>query len=197
MSRTPIIAGVVGIAVLLCVTILFTVPRPSPPPITVRHVRSIQSGRWFSATFGITNPPIWLGRVNRTFDSGVTAIFEITNHTSSIYHIEPVSFEVRNGLVWKKCFAFDHSPLPLALRPHASETTAFNMTNLPTGSPLRLRMCFRKELAGLERLFMRFDLRFRQGHRNVSLNPFDKSLSVFSSKQAVILSDEFVEQEPK
>src|ERR1043166_6779271 len=65
MSRTPIIAGVVGIAVLLCVTILFTVPRPSPPPIRVRHVRSIQSGRWFSATFGITNPPIWLGRVNR------------------------------------------------------------------------------------------------------------------------------------
>ena len=167
MRTKPIIAGAVIIAILL--SIVFITARPSLPSITVRHIKSVRSGDW------------------------VVATFEITNQTDQNYLLIPVWVKARNGLAWPLT---DHFSIPI-LGPYRSVTATFNMTNLPAGSPVRLRLDAIKELAGLERFFMRFDLRFRQGQRNVSLNPLDKSVRVFSSKQAVILSDEFVEPEPK
>jgi hypothetical protein len=73
-------------------------------------------------------------------------------------------------------------------------TATVNLTNLPTGSPLRLMMTVGKELPGLKGLFLRLDLRFRQGQKQISVNPFDKKMKVASS--TVIFSDEFVELEP-
>jgi hypothetical protein len=59
-------------------------------------------------------------------------------------------------------------------------------------SRFHLRVLGNKESAGLERLFMRLNMRFRQGQKGVSLNPLDKGLRAFS-KPTVIVSDEFVE----
>jgi hypothetical protein len=56
-------------------------------------------------------------------------------------------------------------------------------------------MSVAKELGGLEGLFTRLDLRFRG--RKVPLNPFDKTMTVFSSKPSQIVSEEFVEPEQK
>jgi hypothetical protein len=68
------------------------------------------------------------------------------------------------------------------------------MTNFPKGCPLRLRMKISKELAGLEKLFQRLDLRFRLGQSSVSVNPFEKH--IFFGTYTEIVSDEFVEPEP-
>jgi hypothetical protein len=70
------------------------------------------------------------------------------------------------------------------------------MTNLPAGSPLRLMLYAAKELTGLERFSRQLDLRFRQGEKNVTLNPFDKR-SPFFGPPIQIVSAEFVEPEPK
>jgi len=170
MRTKPIIAGAV-VAVLLSTAIVLISARPSPPPITVRHVKSVQSG------------------------GGIEITYELTNHTTNSYSVYPVSVEVRNGLVWKTCSDFNSHPRPIHnLGPLGSESSTFEMTNLPTGSPLRLSLCAGKELTGLERFFRRLGLRFRHGNKDVPLNPFDKTI-VFS-KPTQIVSDEFVEPEP-
>lgn len=167
-TKGIVVAGIV-VAVLLCIAILAVVNRPPSSTITVRHVKSVQSG-------GL-----------------VSAIFEITNHTTSRYFVYPMSVEVRNGLAWKKCFDFVSFPGPFVV-PHGSESSTFYMTNLPTDCPLRLRMGAGKELTGLKGLFARFELRILGGARSISLNPFDETSSVFS-KRIQILSDEFMNSE--
>ena len=175
MRTKPIIAGAVLIAILLLTTIVFITARPSPSAITVRHIKSVQSG------------------------GGVTATFEIKNHTARTYSVYPLSVEVSNGPVWKACADFSSPSFPIDnLGPHASMTRTFYMTDLPTGSPLRLRLQGQKELVGLDSFFMRLNLRFRQGQKNVSLNPFDKTRVFLTPIQIVtiqIVSDEFVESE--
>ena len=173
MRKKAIIAGAVLIAILLCITILFIVARQSSPTITVRHVKSVQSGHQFTETF------------------------EITNHTSRRYYVYAFSVQVSNGLIWKDCYdSFGKSPSPPPiLGSRGSETADFDMTNFPKGFPLRLRMKISKELAGLEKLFQRLDLRFRLGQSSVSLNPFEKH--IFFGKYTEIVSDEFVEPEQK
>lgn len=170
MRKKAIVAGAVLIAVVLCITIFFGAARPSPVPITVRHIQSVRSGDGVEMTFGITN------------------------HTTSSYRVSPVSVEVRNGLVWKECFAFN-SHLGPFLSPHRSETFALSMSDLPTGSPLRFRLRAQKILTSLNGFIRRLKLNLRFGHPHVSLNPFDKTITVFGNDTQIV-SDEFVEPEP-
>jgi hypothetical protein len=137
-SKT-IIAGAVLLVVLFFATIIFTfLPKP-PQSITVRYIKSVQSGK------------------------ATTITFEITNHTDQTYLLDPVWVRTRNGLAWPITDKFSN---PM-FNPHRSVTATFNLTNLPTGSPLRLMMTVGKELAGLKGLFLRLDLRFRQGQKQI------------------------------
>jgi hypothetical protein len=93
MRTKAIAAGVVGTIVLLCVAILAITPRPpSPASITVRYIKSVQSGEL------------------------VTATFEITNHTANGYFVGATIVEVLNDQFWKKCFQFDSTPGPIVGR---------------------------------------------------------------------------------
>ena len=65
-------------------------------------------------------------------------------------------------------------------------------TDLPTGSPLRMRFLVEKEATGLELLALRFDLRFRQGRKDISLNPFKPTFNIYG-KAKLVMSDEFIE----
>jgi hypothetical protein len=171
MAKKRVMAGAVVIAILLLISIVFITARPIPPPITVRHVKSVQSGNL------------------------VTATFEIANHTGGNCFVYPISVEVSNGLAWKACFDWNSQSFPIdGLGPHLSESRTFYMTHLPTGSPLRLRLTGQKGLVGLDSFFMRLNSRFRQGQKSVSLNPFDKTMVFLNPIQVV--SDEFVESEP-
>ncbi len=167
MKAKTIIAGAVLLVVLLFVAILFTFLSKPPQIITVRHVKSVQIG------------------------NVTTLTFEITNHTDQTYLLDPVWVQARNGIAWPITDKFS-SPFLSAHRPL---TATFNMTNLPTGSPLRLRMTAGKDLPGVKGLFFRLDLRFRQGQKQVSVNPFDKKTKVASS--TLIFSDEFVANSEK
>jgi len=55
MRRTLIIAGVIGIAVFFCVTVLFVAARQPSPAIMIRQVKSVQSGRVVTLTVEMTN----------------------------------------------------------------------------------------------------------------------------------------------
>lgn len=166
MGKKPIVVGgVVGI--LLLITIAFVTGGPSSSAITVRRVKSVHSG-------GL-----------------VTANFEMTNHTTNNYVVYMWWVEARMGSVWKRCFDLRPHPF-LQLYSHGAQISSLAMTNLPTGSRLRLRMGVSKELAGLETLFPRLRLRFQGGQ--ISLNPFDKRTKVFGVPTQIV-SDEFVEPE--
>ena len=57
MRRKTILAGAAVIAFLVSLVVaMMLVVAPSPfPPVTVRYVTSVQSGKWVKATFEITN----------------------------------------------------------------------------------------------------------------------------------------------
>src|SRR5579859_3793657 len=83
MRRKPIIAAMVGFVLLLFVAILFVAARSAPPPITLRHIKSVPYG----------------GAIKMTF--------EITNHTTTSYSLVLVCIEVHEGQVWRKCSDFE------------------------------------------------------------------------------------------
>jgi len=172
--RLVSVAIVVTVGLLL--TILVLIPRPPSPPIMVHHIKSVRSGNL------------------------VTATFEITNHTTSRYSFYPVLVEIRKGPVWKtysvalwESYSDLNTHPSSFLGPHDSQTFTVGMGTLPTGSPLRLRMNTERQLVGLMGLFVRLELLFRRGL--VSVNPFDKTTTVFS-KPTQVVSDEF-EPQPK
>ena len=186
----PIIALVVGIAVLLFLAVLFVGLHPSPPAITIRHVRSLEHG------------------------GGSSLTFEMTNHTDRSCMVRPISVEVRHGSNWEKCFEFPLPSYPIIshtftspngvihlgrylgpnplLGPHEYGSSTLEVRNLPVGSPLRLRVGVSRERPALEGFFKRLDLRFRHRWKRMPLNPFDRSSGVYS-KETPIVSDEFIE----
>ena len=168
MRTKPIIAGAV-VAVLFLTSIVFIISRPSPPPIKIRQIKSVQSGGW------------------------VTATFEITNQTASTYVFFPVQVEVRSGAAWKKCFEFDNAyALPPSVGAHGCKTyDAVGMGLLPKGFSLRFRLRAQKILTGLNGFIRRFKLNLRPGIPHMPLNPFDKTSTV-AGPPVEIVSDEFV-----
>ena len=171
MRKKAIIAGAILIAILLLGSILFIGAPPSSPPITVRHIKSVQSG------------------------DHVTATFEITNHTARNYSVYPVSVEARNGSVWKTCSDFSSYSFPIDdLGPHGSESRTFEMSNWPTGSPLRFRLTASERLTGLKARLTYFEWSL-VNHKNllVPLNPFQTNFSF--PRTIEIVSEEFIEPE--
>ena len=164
MRRTPIISGMVGLVLLLFVAILFVAARSAPPPITLRHIKSVPSG----------------GAIKMTF--------EITNHTTTRYSLVLVCIEVHDGPVWRKCSDFGRIRPGDVLDPNSVATSTVFTTNLTSGHSLRLRMVAHEPLTGLSRFARRFKLWVR--YRKVSLDPLDNT--VFFNETRIV-SDEFVQ----
>lgn len=173
MKTKPVIAGVI-VAVLLLTSIVFIISRPSPPPIKIRQIKSVQYGCW------------------------VTATFEITNKTGSTYVFFPGQVEVLSGAAWKKCFEFDNAyALPPSVGAHGCKTyDDVGRGLLPKGSPLRFRLRAQKILTGLNGFIRRFKLNLRPGVPHIPLNPFDKTSTV-AGPPVEIVSDEFVEPDAR
>jgi hypothetical protein len=172
VKTKPIIAGAVliaNVAILLSLTIVFITARPSPPAVTVRYAKSIRTGDWVAATF------------------------EIINHTATGYYVFTVFLEVHDGPMWRTNFNLRPLRPAFLLGPHGVATHTVVGTNLPAGYPLRLRMVANRGLTGLSGFFRRLRL-WLQGSQ-VSLNPFDKK--PVGSNRTQILSEEFIEPEPK
>ncbi len=171
MRRKPIIALVVGVALLLFIIIL-VLPPPSPQTITVHHINSVQFGHQ------------------------VTETFEITNHTAVSYFVAPATVVIIDGQVRRMCFDLMSASTPaLIVRPYGCVSPSFQMANLPVGVPLRLSLTAQPELTGLKGLVTRLKLRYLE-HQRV-LYPFWKT-PIFGYRKSVnIDSDEFVEPEPK
>lgn len=177
LSRTTpklIIAGAVVIAILLLTGIAFITTRPSPPVITVRHVKRVR-------------PLIY----------GITETFALTNHTARRVVCHPVEIEALNGDVWEQCFQVQFKPFLVSnLGPHEHTFCSFETIKLPVGRPLRLRMAVQVEVKGISGFIARIKWRLRLRHlgSKVSLNPFDRSSTGFSDP-AQIQSEEFIESE--
>ena len=169
VGKKSIMAGAVGIASLLLITILLTVVRPGSVAVTVHHVKTSQSGQLIAATF------------------------QITNHTADRCFVFPRSVEANDGAKWSTCFEFTNSA-ELELGPFGCKALPLTVTNLPAGSHLRLSLAVVKELRGIKGLPGMLRLKLMDGVADVPLNPFDKFIAV-GSREISIVSDEFVQPE--
>jgi hypothetical protein len=155
-GRAIIVTIIVGFSAAL----LFV--RPSAQTITVRHIKSIQAGN-----------SIW-------------SSFEISNHTGAFCIALPDCVEVRQGTAWAKCFSFGHTgPTAQTLGPYSGILSTFELTNVPTTVPLRLKMVGDKELGGPLGFFEWLKSRYVK-HANLA-----------SPYPIQIVSDEFVAAETK
>jgi len=174
MTRKPMMAGGVAIAIVVFTISFLVIAFPTSRPITIRHVKSVHSGDVTAATF------------------------EIRNHAAAPYIFYPFEVQVRNGTVWSKCLGFKVGkvhPLP-TLDPMGLASYTVEVTNLPAGSVVRFKIRAQKILTGLNGLLRRFELNFGSTRSSISLNPFDKTSTVFEIPREVV-SDEFVEPEQK
>jgi hypothetical protein len=176
MGTRRLMAGGIVIALVVLTIVLLFVVHPSGPPIRLRHVNSVQ------------------------FGNVVTATFEVTNLTGGSYIFLPGEVEVRDGSVWIRCFEFEnYRPRHTTVGAYAAISYTCQMTNLPTGSALRVKIRAQKVLTGLNGFIRRFELNLRQtrsGRPRIPLNPFDKKSKVFGLPSEVE-SGEFLEPEPK
>ena len=169
--RRLIVAGVVVAPSFVFIAFAIALIRLTPPAITVRHVKSVPTGQAMAATF------------------------DITNHTSNTYFLCPNLVEACHGAQWKPCFKFSED-YESELRLDSHKSLTFAVTNLPSGSPLRVSLHVFKELRGV-RAFPRL-LRDRLANKEPLLtpNPFDKSEAI-TSQVSSIVSDEFMVPEPR
>jgi hypothetical protein len=171
--RTPMrvkltIVGMVGLAALLCGAIGFGAARQPLRAISIRHVETLELG------------------------DGLEAMFQITNGGPRMYWVAAKSIEVREGGVWKPCFGFRGAFASPIVAPQSSVSSTFHVADLPTGSPLRLKVDAARELVGLESLWMRIEWRVRYWRSQTSLNPFDKGSHLFA-KPTELVSEEFIQ----
>jgi len=174
-SKLVIAGGAFIVTIIIAAALLF-VARPATPAITVRHVSS-----------------------SKQSDNSIWACFEISNHTGAFYIALPDCVEVHHDGVWTKSPSLG-SPGPIAqnLRPHSRIFPTIVLTNVPTATPLRLKMVGEKELAGPLGFLVWLKMRYvkqaklprpffskRGTHFYVYQNPIQ------------IVSDEFVEAEQK
>jgi hypothetical protein len=177
MRRTPIIALAVGVALVVFIAILFAAVRPSPPDITVRHLKSVR------------------------FADITTMTFEIKNRTADPYVFFPFEVQVRNGDAWTKFQGWSDismiHPIP-KLDPKSLASYTLNVTNLPAGSVVRFSIRPQKILLGFNGLVRRAELeldRRRQGGggQGISLNPYDRSSQVAGPPTEPVATEEFIE----
>jgi hypothetical protein len=166
-----VVPGALVLVVLLFFALLVVVYHQPPLDITVRHVKSVQTG-------DIT-----------------TISFEVKNHTPSPYAYRRLEVQVRNGNVWTGFQDFDINRFNAypALGPRAVASYTVNVTNLPAQSVVRLSLYLQKPLHGVEGFARRAEFKWRMTNQvNVSLNPYDTN-SIFWGKPTVVTSEEFVE----
>ena len=146
-------------------------------PITVRHVKNIQTA------------------------AGTRTTFEISNHTASPYAVIPLEIEAHADGTWRRCFFFvEQLSSPSAIYPwrdvvgpHGFASRVYELTNLPPEVPLRLRLIIDRELKGPRGFWERLQLRYGRHLDYMSLNPSDKYTFVFDGKISQITSEEFIE----
>jgi len=175
VRKNLIIIGAVAIGILGIFLILVAAGRPAGPPITIRHVKSVQSG------------------------DTTTLFFEISNHTANSYIFVPSAVDVHSGTVWAPCSgipALRIGSLVPSLSPSARTSYSCEATNLPQRVPLRFRISANKRLTGMEGFWGRVQLSIlyhRLGlRRPFSLNPFENTGDIFGPPIGVI-SEEFEE----
>jgi hypothetical protein len=167
MKTKAIIASAVVLALLIFIVMFFTDYHGPTQAVTVRHVKSVQSG-------DIT-----------------TMTFEITNHTAHTYIFQPVEVQVRNGDSWTTFQNIFKSIGPgNTLTPCGVASYAVSVTNLPAKSVVRLGIRSHKMLLGVEGFVKR--AKMKQKFRGLSWDPFDTSIQVYGDT-FYILSDEWVE----
>jgi len=162
-----------AICLAVCVGIPLSLRGHRSSPVTVRYAKSILWGR------------------------PILASFEYTNHTTSVYGLNLVAVEFREGPVWKSCFYRGPVSAPAnrwsCVYPGCLLKQDYVLRDLPKTAAIRVRYEIFRYLPGLKGLYRRFELRFRSGERQVDLNPFSKS-EVYS-KPIEIVSDVFTEPE--
>jgi hypothetical protein len=175
VSPKVIIASAV-VAGLLFLAILFALPRQSPSPITVRHVKSLQS------------------------NNVITMTFEIKNHTAAPYIFFPFEVRTRNGNTWRKFQGFTAGtihPIP-TLAPTGLASYTVDVTNLPAGSVVRFAIRAQETLLGVKGFVRRAELNVRNrpagAGGGISLNPHDANSKVFGLPTE-IESEDFIERE--
>ncbi len=171
MRTKSVVIGAVVIAFLI--TLILLSVRPAASGITLRQLKNTQSGNEFVLTF------------------------ELSNHTAHAFLFYPFELQVNEGTAWGRCSRFqnDFRRLTPTLGAYAVTNCTFELTNPPTGVPLRVVMHVQETLTGVSGFLRRCDLRWkRRGRTAVSLNPFGSG-RVFGYPSE-ILSPAFVEPGP-
>jgi hypothetical protein len=163
---------IVGFLALVALSLLFAhlvvAGRGPTSAFTVRHVKTIQ------------------------VDGRLIATFTISNHTDKAYAFGADSLEVFSGSGWTD-FCHIHRRFDGLAEAHGGDSDQIDMTNPPTGTPLRLKLWGAREMKGAASFLFRLKHKLRG--RPVSLNP--SAGRIFADRRIVIVSDEFVEPERK
>lgn len=175
MGKKALVAGAVVIAVLLAGSFLVFAPAPASSALTVRHIKSLQSGTNFTETF------------------------EITNNTTTTYCVAPTVVFLLDGQVRRVCFdLMSHLSPGLIVGPHACVSSSFQMIGLPPSIPLRLSVSAQPDLTGPRGWLTRLKLRYVEHQNIISANPFSNRNPIFGLRKSVnIDSDPFIELEAK
>jgi hypothetical protein len=156
MKTKAVIASAV-VLVLLFVGILYFVLRHPTQPVTVRHVKSVQS-------------------VNVTIMT-----FEVTKHTADVEVVLPWYLQVRNGTVWS-----NYSPIELgpdnrsfssSVQQNGMESYTFEMPNLPSESVVRLQVQTIRPIRGVRAMIRWFELKLGISSYDPRLGPLTMVVS--------------------
>jgi hypothetical protein len=123
--------------------------------------------------------------------------FEIKNRTGDEYIFFPFEVQIRNGNAWTKFQGFNIGKIYTVptIKPGGLSSYTINVTNLPAGCVIRLKIRPQKKLLGVNGFVRRAKLNLKNqvgGGGSISLNPFDKNSQVFGLPTEVE-SEEFVE----
>jgi hypothetical protein len=179
VGKKAIVAGVVGLLFLVVISLMFFVVRATAPAVTVRYIKTVQSGNSLAMTL------------------------QISNHTANGFIFHPFKLEAREGDGWKTRCKFEATsfrPAP-ELTAYSLTNFTFEVTNAPAGSSLRFTIRVQEVLTGAKGFIRRVEVRHQDtisgsGGKPFPLNPYDKWSKVFG-KPIEVVTEEFVLPEPK
>ena len=121
----------------------------------------------------------------------MSVTFEVLNHTSKQYGLEPVRLEANDGTGWKPCGQglSGFSTFDDVLPDQAGKLVCL-IKQLPSATRLRLVFLSQRGFKGLSSFMLRVKQRLSGQNSGLSLNPFDKVI-VFYPDGPEIVSDEF------
>lgn len=173
MKVRLIIASVVMVILVLVTTFPLFLARPSVPPITIRHIKTVKSG------------------------DEVAVTLSISNHCGKAFIFYPFKVEAREGTGWKTCWQFQPGFTMSSVDPHSFTNYTCDVTNMPSGSSLRLTIYVQEILTGPKGFLRRVQLHYLGRTPNrIALNPYDKMSKVFGMPIEVA-TEEFVQPKQK